>query len=381
MNWSLSEYNLIVYGYGHPELEIFNKQTGSSRFEEGRLFEFTSSHLKTLYEENLSRLSELPTLVAAEIRHNKESPTPAFLTSIDGVHKRGKFIAFQFNHLHEISSEENFESDYFDIERFERNRTHWAIKEGNLLESYFKLLQDSYEDNHRTEALTAVLDDLASFEFKPSDYLEDLEPQHFIDNVLRGKIESLRVFCRTLGWVELEKLIREMLPLQGNAIESLELIQSYIIPEARKLLSKTNTKEVPSSSDWVWQYIHPRVATLARPRFKDGYYGEAVEASYKEVNEAVKQIVRDVDGRELDGAALMNFAFSANKPVIELTELETISDQDIQRGYMQIMAGAMTGIRNPKAHGNLNPPPGEALHLIYLASLLMRKIDERKSPK
>ena len=24
MNWSLSEYNLIVYG--HPELKIFNKQ-------------------------------------------------------------------------------------------------------------------------------------------------------------------------------------------------------------------------------------------------------------------------------------------------------------------------------------------------------------------
>ena len=48
MNWSLSEYNLIVYG--NPEFEIFNKQKGSSRFEEGRLFEYTSSHLKTRYE-------------------------------------------------------------------------------------------------------------------------------------------------------------------------------------------------------------------------------------------------------------------------------------------------------------------------------------------
>ena len=90
MNWSLSEYNLIVYG--HPDLEIFNKQKGSFRFEEGRLFEFTSSHLKTRYVENLSRLSDLPTLVAAEIRHNEESPTPAFLSSIDRIHKRGKYI-------------------------------------------------------------------------------------------------------------------------------------------------------------------------------------------------------------------------------------------------------------------------------------------------
>ena len=287
MNWSLSEYNLIVYG--RPEFEIFVKQKGSSRFEEGRLFGHTSSHLKTRYKEDVGRLSELPTLVAAEIRHNKESPTPAFLSSIDSVRKRGKYIAFQFNHLHKISSEEIFESDYFDIERFERHRTHWAVKEGNLLDSFFELLRDSYEDNHHTET--------------------------------------------------------------------------------------------PGPSDWVWQCIHPRVAKLARPRFEDGYYGEAVEASYKEVNEVVKQIVRDVAGRELDGAGLMTTAFSPNNPLIELTELETTTDQDIQKGYMQIMAGAMTGIRNPKAHGNLNPPASEALHLICLASLLMHKIDERKSPK
>ena len=44
---------------------------------------------------------------------------------------------------------------------------------------------------------------------------------------------------------------------------------------------------------------------------------------------------------------------------------------------MQIMTGAMIGIRNPKAHGNLSPAGSKALHLICLASLLMHKIDER----
>jgi len=44
---------------------------------------------------------------------------------------------------------------------------------------------------------------------------------------------------------------------------------------------------------------------------------------------------------------------------------------------MQIMAGSMTGIRNPKAHGNLNPDSTKALHLICLASLLMHRLDER----
>ena len=106
-------------------------------------------------------------------------------------------------------------------------------------------------------------------------------------------------------------------------------------------------------------------------------FGDAVEASYKEVNDTAKRIVRDVDGQELDGATLMNRAFSPNHPLIRLTELKTETDRSIQQGYMQIMAGAMTGIRNPQAHGNLDPGANRALHLICLASLLMHMIDER----
>lgn len=52
-------------------------------------------------------------------------------------------------------------------------------------------------------------------------------------------------------------------------------------------------------------------------------------------------------------------------------------DDDAEpQGIIDIMAGSMTGIRNPKAHGNLNPDNSKALHLIALASLLMHKIDE-----
>jgi uncharacterized protein (TIGR02391 family) len=87
--------------------------------------------------------------------------------------------------------------------------------------------------------------------------------------------------------------------------------------------------------------------------------------------------VRDADGRELDGANLMNTAFSPNKPVIKLTPLGTETERSEQLGYMQIMAGAMTGLRNPSAHGNLNPDSTKTLHLICLASLLIRRLDER----
>jgi hypothetical protein len=46
---------------------------------------------------------------------------------------------------------------------------------------------------------------------------------------------------------------------------------------------------------------------------------------------------------------------------------------------MQIFAGAMQGIRNPKAHDNIDIHKERAMHQIILASLLMYKLDERKS--
>jgi len=44
---------------------------------------------------------------------------------------------------------------------------------------------------------------------------------------------------------------------------------------------------------------------------------------------------------------------------------------------MQIFAGAMTGIRNPKAHANIVIDRNRAIHLLFLASLLFFKLDER----
>jgi uncharacterized protein (TIGR02391 family) len=229
----------------------------------------------------------------------------------------------------------------------------------------------------RTAALNSILDDLHECEIALDQYYDDLEPQSVIDNVLSGKINSLRAFCQLLGWSSLVAHMENMTPLHGNAVESLEVIKTFVIPEARRLLAISNIETPPSPTQWFWQFVHPRVSALARPRFEAGFFGDAVEASFKEVNESVKRIVREVDGRDLDGASLMTTAFSPQNPLIRLTELVTETDRNIQQGFMQILAGSMIGIRNPKAHGNLNPDSTKALHLISLASLLMHKVDER----
>jgi len=126
-----------------------------------------------------------------------------------------------------------------------------------------------------------------------------------------------------------------------------------------------------------WSLLHPQIVKIAKPRFQGGHFADAVEAAFKELNSRIKEIVKRKTTQELDGASLMQKAFSPNPPVlIALDDLSTESGKNIQQGYMQIFAGAMIGIRNPKAHANLQITKERALHLLFLASLLSHKLDE-----
>ncbi len=114
-----------------------------------------------------------------------------------------------------------------------------------------------------------------------------------------------------------------------------------------------------------------RLAT--RRLFLDGHYARAVEEAFKCLNNAVKE-KSGLSAK--DGADLMRNAFSAGGPLLKLNDLRSTSKKDEQRGYMDLYAGAMTGIRNPRAHDHrLQDDPESALELIVMANHLMRKLD------
>jgi uncharacterized protein (TIGR02391 family) len=127
--------------------------------------------------------------------------------------------------------------------------------------------------------------------------------------------------------------------------------------------------------------IHADILKVAKSLFMTGHYSEAVEAGFKEVNARVKRIVRQKMSYEKDGVDLMwdAFAYRDGKPIIPLSnELSTKSGKNEQEGYMHLFAGAMKGIRNPKAHANIRIGKDRAMHHLILASLLMYKLDESK---
>jgi uncharacterized protein (TIGR02391 family) len=132
----------------------------------------------------------------------------------------------------------------------------------------------------------------------------------------------------------------------------------------------------PQQEDF-WTRLHPSVTQVAKARFDAGHYADAVEAAFKELNSKVKAYMKRATAQEFDGADLMQRAFSPKAPVVRLADLSTEDGQNIQQGYMQIFAGSMTGIRNPKAHSNIIIDAPRAIHFLHLASLLQFVFDER----
>ena len=145
--------------------------------------------------------------------------------------------------------------------------------------------------------------------------------------------------------------------------------------KARKAPEK-GVKKLPRT---FWNLLHPKITAISKSRFDSKHYADSAEAALKEVNNIVKAIVKEKTGNEYDGADLMNRAFSIDRPIIKLEDLSTETGKNIQKGYMQIFAGAMTGIRNPKAHANIIIDSNRAIHFLFLASLLMYVIDEKHS--
>ncbi len=125
-----------------------------------------------------------------------------------------------------------------------------------------------------------------------------------------------------------------------------------------------------------WVYLHPKVVELAKPRFDGGFFADSILVCLREANAILKAHVLAVRNVELDGANLMTTAFSVQNPVIHLADLNTANGRSIQLGYMKIFEGSMIGIRNPKAHENMNPDRLKTIHLLYNASFIFTKLQE-----
>lgn len=160
-----------------------------------------------------------------------------------------------------------------------------------------------------------------------------------------------------------------------NPIALGEVIFGLDYLEGKRQARKDNL--VPG--DEKWAYIHPLIQKSSKKLYVDGSYDNAAVDAYIEINSRVKKLFKKLRPNEpvSDGVDVMCKVFSKNNPIIRFCDITDDTGLNTQQGYMQMLAGAMSALRNPKAHSNdIHISKEEAMRRLMFASMLMYKIDE-----
>jgi len=119
--------------------------------------------------------------------------------------------------------------------------------------------------------------------------------------------------------------------------------------------------------------IHADLPDEVRRLFDNGHFAQATLEAFKFVDHEMQRI----SGASSYGTNLMMTALSESKPMVMLNPGMTTSEKDEQKGFKFLFAGAMLGIRNPRAHQiGISDDPDTCLDHLSLASLLLRRLDE-----
>ena len=124
--------------------------------------------------------------------------------------------------------------------------------------------------------------------------------------------------------------------------------------------------------------LHPKIRKVSENHYTSKQYRSAILDAFIELETMVKDKVNYLEDERvkgLIGTKLFRKVFNSNAPILVWNSLETIEEIDEYEGYSHIFAGAMQGIRNPKAHKIFPQEPMRAIRLLSLANLLAEIVD------
>lgn len=128
-----------------------------------------------------------------------------------------------------------------------------------------------------------------------------------------------------------------------------------------------------------WKLVHPDIIRVARSLYQDGHYFESARSAFIEINARVKKLfpeLRGKDGKQLDGYPLMQTVFSAKTPKLVIADTSTDTGENVQRGFMDMFAGAAAALRNPKAHENDFITAENAARQLMFASIVLTTAED-----
>jgi len=155
------------------------------------------------------------------------------------------------------------------------------------------------------------------------------------------------------------------------------LINPFAFGQVIQILDILKEQVISVQNDW-WTFIHPEIKRVSKKLYIEGNYSNSACDAFIEINARVKKLFSKIKQNERvpDGDAAMKTVFSVNSPLVEFCDRSTDSGFNIQKGFMEMLSGAMSALRNPRAHANFEIEKEDAMWRLMFASMLMYKIDE-----
>lgn len=243
------------------------------------------------------------------------------------------------------------------ISKMEQTAAHFL----DQMKPIFNLLQQTYRNNPDSSLFLHVIENQLRYSRKLilryADFLSDLP-------IMGGK--SIAIDFEDASLCPSENILK-----YSGLEEAINTVAGWRNPpKAPK--GAIDFFPLKRSGDFSY-LLHPRISETSLKLYQDGHLREAVLNSMMALFDSIRQKT----GLQEDGDRLVSSALSLEQPYLILTELDTESGRNDQKGFMQIFKGAYQGIRNPKAHSlEHDLTDQKAAQYLVFASLLMRRIDE-----
>ncbi len=191
-----------------------------------------------------------------------------------------------------------------------------------------------------------------------------------IINFIENELPNRKKYQKTVSY--LNNLIVDEDQLKYNEIQT----KMHVLKILEELVYSQIYEFYDEFSNNLYIDFHPKVKEHSLDLFNNGHYAQAIFESVKALDIFVRRKANLMDETSSN---VMTKAFNENNPIIKLNNLETISDIDEQRGFRFLFMGAMTGIRNPKAHEIIiQHDRNRTLEYLAFISLLFRRAEEGK---
>ena len=190
------------------------------------------------------------------------------------------------------------------------------------------------------------------------------------DDIINLSVEIKNVYPHFSGelFVLKDTLFSQDAYVRGYVFKPKTFTEVYAILKALKY-------DVDKENDLgFWAYIHPQIIVVSKPLFVDKHYHKSVLNAFIQIEVRLKDIRKRYkpQEKELSGSRLMEAVFTNNEPTfLEFQSRGSDDGKNIQIGFIQIFSGAMTGIRNIPAHGNIEICKEDAVRKLMLARRVM----------